>query len=149
MKRLFGAGRDGRWGPARPSRSGLLGSGILPARRTALGLIVTGIATFAVPSPAAAQTTARCDIGNSDGESYHGPCIFTLGPKGSFSVVRYGNAPIVEDLVEVRVIVISPGVAEVHGVTASNTELRWGRATRATSNKACWRSTSFWICVYG
>lgn len=114
-----------------------------------LGLIAAAIGAFASPSVAAAQTTARCDIGTSDGESYHGPCIFTLGPRGSFSVVRHGNAAIVEDLVEIRVAVISPGVAEVHGVTASNTELRWGRATRATSNKACWRSTSFWICVYG
>ena len=115
-----------------------------------LGLIAAAIGALALFSgTAAAQSTARCDIGNANGETYQGPCIFTLGPKGSFSVVRYGNGAIIEDMIEVRVTVIAPGIAEVHGLTGLNTDIRWGRAKRATTNKACWRGTSFWICVYG
>jgi len=110
-----------------------------------LGLTLAASFAFACPLAAHAQTAARCDIGNANGENYQGPCIFTLGPKGSFSVVRYRNARIVEDAIEVQVRIVGPGVAEVHGVTSLGTDTRWGRARRS---KACWRGTDFWICAY-
>ena len=91
---------------------------------------------------------ARCELGNANGETYKGPCIFTLGAKGSFSVARPGNARIIDDDVLVLIEVIRPGVADVTSRTRAGTTLRWGRATRATSNRACWRGTDFWICVY-
>jgi hypothetical protein len=116
---------------------------LLPLAAALGGLAFTPATAHA---PAAPQSTARCDIGNSDGANYQGPCIFVLGPKGSFSVVRYGNARIIDDVIELQVDIQRPGVAEVQGLTALGTRLRWGRANRS---KACWRGTSFWICVYG
>jgi hypothetical protein len=113
--------------------------------RARFGLVIAAISGFACPLAAHAQIPARCDIGNANAENYQGPCIFTMGPKGSFSVVRFGNARILEDEIEIQVRIVAPGIAEVHGLTARGTDTRWGRARRS---KACWRGTDFWICAY-
>lgn len=117
-------------------------------------LILTALLACTTPLASPAQTgsspppMARCELGNVNGETYKGPCVFTLGAKGSFSVSRPGNARIIEDDVIVMVEVTRPGVANVTSRTRAGTMLHWGRATRARTSPACWRGTDFWICVY-
>lgn len=113
-----------------------------------LGLISAAILAAASPLAAQAQANARCELGNSNGETYKGPCIFTLGAKGSFSVARPGDKRIIEDDVLVLARVTGPGIAEVTSRTRAGVTLNWGRATRAKTSPACWRGTDFWICVY-
>lgn len=123
----------------------------LYARMARFGLTAAAILAPACPLPAqqaAPLPMARCELGNSNGETYKGPCIFTLGAKGSFSVARPGNKRVIADDVLVLVQVIRPGVAQVTSRTRAGVTLTWGRATRAKSSPACWRGTDFWICVY-
>ena len=85
---------------------------------------------------------ARCEIGNSNAETYKGPCVFTLGARGSFSVARPGNAKIIEDFVIILIDVIRPGVADLTGRTRAGVILSLGRANRGANGSACWPPTT-------
>ena len=119
-----------------------------PFAGTRIALIAAAILAFACPLAAHAQVNARCELGNSNGETFKGPCIFTLGAKGSFSVARPGNALIIADDVLVLVRVTGPGAADVTSRTRAGVMLNWGRAARGANGSACWRGADFWICVY-
>ena len=91
---------------------------------------------------------ARCDVSDSSGGSYKGPCEFSAFEKGSFSIEPLIKGKKILGATIVSVWIVEPGVAEVRGLTPHGLNSRWGEARRSTSNKACWLGSDFTICVY-
>ena len=91
---------------------------------------------------------ARCDVSDSSGGSYKGPCEFSAFEKGSFSIDPLIKGKKILGATIVSVWIVEPGVAEVRGLTPHGLNSRWGEARRSTSNKACWLGSDFKICVY-
>jgi hypothetical protein len=50
--------------------------------------------------------------------------------------------------INIAVWILSPGKAEVRGLTKNGVSSRWGSAERSTKDKACWIGEDFQICVY-
>ena len=91
---------------------------------------------------------ARCEVNDSSGNSYVGPCEFSAFEKGSFSIDPLIKGKKILGATSVSVWIVEPGVAEVRGLTPHGVNSRWGEARRSTSNKACWLGSDFKICVY-
>lgn len=110
-------------------------------------LAAFSLAAFA-PATAklAGARTARCKIISADGR-YAGPCAFTPTGKGSFSVTAPGRRRLVEGTKMISVELVGPAQAEVYGLTADGINSRWGAATRSKTDRACWVSQDFSICV--
>lgn len=105
------------------------------------------------PTPKVAQPPASttgwrnitCDV-TSGGDTYSGPCQFMSEAGGSFAIQRAGNVPIF-GATSISVSIISPGHAEVRGLTAQGINSRWGSATRSSTDRACWDGVDFQICA--
>jgi len=50
-------------------------------------------------------------------------------------------------VVLISVTMISPGVAEVRGLTRAGINSRWGEARRSTQDRSCWTGSDFQICA--
>jgi hypothetical protein len=102
----------------------------------------------AASSATAAPRAARCVITSDESPTWRGPCRFLAdGRNGSFSISpARGN--FADEIGEISVTIISPGVAEVRGLTPDGINSRWGEARRSRRDRACWVSSDFSICVY-
>ena len=109
-------------------------------------LAAAAIAALAFAVPAHAKT-ARCVI-DSEGTSYSGPCQFIAGKGGTFTVTPIGGRSFAGGALSITVFVVTPGVAEVRGLTDAGINSRWGRARRVPRDRACWAGEDFTICVY-
>lgn len=110
-------------------------------------LIALLLATAWLP-PTAEAKEARCVIRQNGDVAYSGSCQFILDRGGSFSIRGIRTQPILPDVTDISVSIVSPGVAEVRGLTTSGINSRWGSAVRSTSDPACWRGSDFEICAY-
>ena len=71
------------------------------------------------------------------------------GTNGSFSLsASKGNGEFLEDVRILSVTVLSPGNAEVRGLTANGINSRWGSARRSKKDDVCWIGDSFAICAW-
>ena len=106
-------------------------------------------ATFALPMPAVPprEKTARCKI-TTGGDVFERTCQFEAEAGGSFAVWDADEGPIVGEVTLISVTVLSPGVAEVRGLTVDGVNSRWGEARRSRVDKACWDGSDFQICAY-
>ena len=97
-------------------------------------------------APAAARP-ARCVIQSAGAPTWRGACNFIPDRGGSFAVdpVR-GRCP--GGASDIRVSLVSPGVAEVRGLTRDGINSRWGEARRSRRDPACWVGEDFSVCVY-
>lgn len=128
----------------------LLRSGeLLSMKRTAKVLFVLPVAILILTSIATARD-ARCRIYQNGALSIDRICDFQPdGTNGSFAVAGRGNrGSIMPGISIISVSVISPGVAEVRGLTSRGINSRWGEARRSQRDRACWNGADFRICVY-
>ncbi len=112
-----------------------------------LGSLIVGLtflATIAVTGSAMARPV-RCVI--SGGAPYRGKCDFTNSGAG-FSIAPIGRNSFPGGINPVSVAIVSPGVAEVRGLTREGINSRWGEARRSKRDPACWQGSDFRICAY-
>jgi hypothetical protein len=95
---------------------------------------------------AAEARPARCVV-SSEGSTFRGACDFLAERGGSFSI-SLARGEFVEGTNEISVSIVSPGVAEVRGLTSDGINSRGGEARRSRRDPACWVGEDFSICVY-
>ena len=91
---------------------------------------------------------ASCVVRSAGAAAYRGPCNFLPEEKGSFSIAPIGRRSFQNGVSSIGVWIVSPGVAEVRGLTRDGINSRWGEARRSRRNRACWLGSDFSICVY-
>ena len=111
-----------------------------------LTLAAAGFALALIATPATARR-ARCVVQSTETPTWRGACNFMPDGGGSFYIdpVRGRFA---EGMSTISVSIISPGVAEVRGLTDDGINSRWGEARRSRRDPACWVGEDFSICVY-
>lgn len=95
----------------------------------------------------AVARSARCVVVGAGAPPYQGKCEFSAEDGGSFSITPVGK-PAFGGATQISVAIVSPGVAEVRGLTRDGINSRWGEAKRAKTDPACWVGSDFKICVY-
>lgn len=108
-------------------------------------LAAAAFAAIAV-TPAAARP-ARCVVAGAGEPTWRGPCDFFAERGGSFSVSPL-RGRFQGGISDISVSIISPGVAEVRGLTPDGINSRWGEARRSRRDRACWIGEDFSVCVY-
>ena len=73
---------------------------------------------------------------------YSGDCLFFQEANGSFSISK-SEGNILPTTTNVSVYVVSPGVADVRGLTVHGINSRWGEAQRSAKDPACWTGADF------
>jgi hypothetical protein len=97
----------------------------------------------------AKEKAAYCQIDSAGLPPLRGRCLFDGESDGSFALSNVDSSkPLLGEVELVHVVVISPGVAEVRGLTRSGINSRWGEAHRWTGDRACWAGVDFRICAY-
>jgi hypothetical protein len=112
-------------------------------RALAIAAAMVGSAALAAP----AGKAARCAIKSAEG-AYAGPCLFVLGPKGSFGLEPSKGRRLIDTITSLSVEMVGPNVAEVLGLTSDGINSRWGEAKRSKRDPACWQGSDFSVCVY-
>ncbi|ARN81957.1 hypothetical protein [Methylocystis bryophila] len=102
---------------------------------------------FVLHAASASARPARCVIVSNGEKEFNGPCDYMAESGGSFSVSRAKGHKFLE-IDPISVTIVSPGVAEVRGLTKLGNNSRWGEAKRSTADPACWVGSDFKICVY-
>ena len=110
-------------------------------------ILTLALAAGLIPLTAEAKD-ARCVIKQNGTIAYSGACHFYLGEGGSFAVRRHDGITILPNISDVSVSIVSPGVAEVRGLTTDGINSRWGSAVRSKKDPACWTGSDFEICAY-
>ena len=93
---------------------------------------------------------ARCVIRSGPERSaveYSGDCLFYADNGGTFTI-RKSQGNILPSITDVSVYVLSPGIAEVRGLTVDGINSRWGPAKRGETDLACWTGSDFEVCAY-
>ncbi len=116
--------------------------------RTVLALATT-LAFACLDAPAAQARDVRCTVHEYRTTPLDGPCNFEPdGRDGSFTLSsRHTGAALYGDVVLISVTMISPGVAEVRGLTRGGANSRWGEARRSTQDRSCWTGSDFQVCA--
>jgi len=96
---------------------------------------------------AAEARPARCVVTSAGSPTWRGPCDFLAERGGSFGIRPYRGS-FGDGISDISVSIISPGVAEVRGLTRDGINSRWGQARRSRRDAACWVGEDFSICVY-
>ncbi|MEM1369099.1 MAG: hypothetical protein AAGG02_14005 [Cyanobacteria bacterium P01_H01_bin.15] len=111
-----------------------------------IGLLAFSAGTFVGGRVQASQAYCVVEIAGIN-EGYQGDCTFTqFGGNGSF--VIESNSGLIAGKSSISVTILSPGVAEVRGLTTAGINSRWGEAKRSTVDKACWVGQDFSVCAY-
>jgi hypothetical protein len=114
-----------------------------------IALIAAGTALACLAAVAHGKPrAARCAVSGGAGSSYKGPCLFEAEKGGSFTVTPAGRRTFTGDVTSVSVFLVSPGRAEVRGLTTGGINSRWGEARRSRRDPACWEGSDFRVCVY-
>ena len=114
-----------------------------------MALTAFAIGLLALPVQAKGKP-ARCVIRNGPDRStvaYSGDCLFYADNGGTFTI-RKSQGNILPSITDVSVYVLSPGIAEVRGLTVDGINSRWGPAKRGETDLACWTGSDFEVCAY-
>lgn len=116
-------------------------------RKMVIGSVLAGFSLLAMigASGSAMARPVRCVITGSI--QYRGKCDFTRAG-ASFSLAPIGRASFPGGVNPVNVAIVSPGIAEVRGLTREGINSRWGEARRSKRDPACWDGSDFRICAY-
>ncbi len=117
---------------------------------TALVAVVIGASLITSNSTYANEKPAKCIVkggSNSSTLQYSGHCLFSLSENGAFTI-RRSDGYIMPSINQVNVYVLSPGIAEVRGLTTNGINSRWGSAKRSQKDPACWTGSDFEVCAY-
>ncbi len=105
--------------------------------------LLAAMAAVALPAAAEART-ARCVVRSVGAPVWRGGCDFVPDRGGSFGIRPLrGRFP--DGISDISVAIVSPGVAEVRGLTADGINSRWGEARRSPRDRACWVGADFSI----
>ncbi len=114
-------------------------------------IILSITVAFAAPflySQEAHAKTARCEISNEDGR-YVGPCDFTAGKGGSFSLTLPEKAVNILYINYMEVTVKTPGVGRLAGTVDGIGKMNdWGTVRRDPKKPACWVGVWGRVCAY-
>ncbi len=105
---------------------------------------------LALAAPALAQggRLVDCRVESEGRVQVSGKCRFTPEQGGSFTLENAtANRPLFGSILMVSVAIVSPGVAEVRGLTRDGINSRWGQARRMANDRACWQGSDFKICA--
>ena len=114
-----------------------------------MALTAFAIGLLALPVQAKGKP-ARCVIRNGPDRStvaYSGDCLF-YPDKGETFTIRTSHGNILPSITDISVYVLSPGIAEVRGLTIDGINSRWGHAKRSEKDLACWTGADFEVCAY-
>lgn len=91
--------------------------------------------------------TGKCAV-TSDGQTHRlSGCLIRTGRDGELAwyiIGKKNGSPLLERILSVSIVEISPGTAEVSGLTQDGINSRWGEARR---DGACWAGEDFRICI--
>ncbi len=106
------------------------------------------LATVLLAVPAQARD-AHCEITQEGKRVVNRTCDFAPdGRDGSHTLsARNKSGALFGEILMVSVSVISPGVADVRGLTRAGINSRWGVARRSPRDPACWVGEDFRICA--
>jgi hypothetical protein len=111
-----------------------------------LSVVAAAFGVLLAATPVAARP-ARCVVQSAGAPIWRGACEFTPDRGGSFGIQPLrGRFP--GGISDISVAIVSPGVAEVRGLTRDGINSRWGEARRSRRDKACWVGEDFSVCVY-
>jgi hypothetical protein len=113
-------------------------------------LILVALAALIIAEgPAQARPReAQCLVKAAGARDYRGPCRFSPEKRGSFTIEPVGRRAFGNGVTSISASMVSPGVAEVRGLTGEGINSRWGEARRSKRDRACWLGSDFSICVY-
>jgi hypothetical protein len=107
--------------------------------------------SLAYAAPTLGEARARvvdCRIESAGKVEVSGKCRFNPDEGGSFTLENIdADKPLYGEILMVTVAIVSPGKAEVRGLTRRGVNSRWGAAVRSTRDRACWDGTDFRICA--
>ncbi len=116
--------------------------------------LVAGTALVAVfcvsPSLAASESNAvvsHCEIVSSGQRHVIESCLVSSqkNEQGmSFTLQGKDEKPLLEEISLINIDEVSPGLAEVRGLTTGGINSRWGEARHEGS---CWAGSDFRICI--
>ncbi|WP_241735312.1 hypothetical protein [Cyanobacterium stanieri] len=111
-----------------------------------MGSLAAILAVSLSPKMAEAKE-ANCVISSNNQVVFRDKCNFNqFGGNGSFWIES--KSGLIAGRESISVYIISPGVAEVSGLTTAGINSRWGTARRSPSDRACWVGSDFRICAY-
>jgi hypothetical protein len=106
---------------------------------------------LSLPNWALAQASGRnvdCHVESGGKVAFNGTCRFSSEAGGSFTLENTDrNQPLFGDILSVSVSIVSPGAAEVRGLTRQGVNSRWGAAQRSARDSACWEGSDFNVCA--
>ncbi|MFO0987299.1 MAG: hypothetical protein U1F37_08005 [Alphaproteobacteria bacterium] len=119
---------------------------------TPAAAVAAALAGAALATPCLAQGKARivdCRVEAEGKVQVSGKCRFIPDEGGSFTLEHAGakRAAFFGEIMSVTVSIVSPGVAEVRGLTRQGVNSRWGEARRMAGDRACWQGSDFKICA--
>ena len=79
--------------------------------------------------------------------AYSSACHFQRAEGGRFSISRPDGDTILTSIMDLLVSIVSTDNAEVHGLTTTGINSRWGVAVRSQLDFACWTGPDFEICT--
>ena len=120
--------------------------------RAPLAAIVLALIGAGLAAPCFAEGKIRlvdCRVESEGKVQVNGKCRFIPDEGGSFTLEHADTkrAVFFGEIMSVTVSIVSPGVAEVRGLTRQGVNSRWGEARRMTSDRACWQGSDFKICA--
>ena len=123
---------------------------LIPQR--ALPILAVGLLALAPAAESLAEGAgkiATCRVESAGKVEVNGPCRFRPdGGAGSFTLEnRDRQKALYGSILSVTVSVVSPGMAEVRGLTRQGVNSRWGEAKRSNDDRACWIGADFKICA--
>ncbi len=116
-----------------------------------LGSAAAALAMLAADAAGAASAgrVVRCRVESASVVALNGPCRFLAGGDGSFSLASAdAGKPLYGEILDLSVTLLSPGAAEVRGLTRAGVNSRWGEARRSARDRACWEGADFRICAW-
>ena len=94
------------------------------------------------------RRVVQCQVESESKVQVSGPCRFSAEKGGSFALENVDRSrPLFGEIEMVSVSIVSPGVAEVRGLTRAGVNSRWGEARRSRGDRACWEGADFRICA--
>ena len=127
-------------------------SHLIPAVGSALALSAALIwSNLALPASAqpAGGRIVNCQVVSGGATVVSGKCLFKSAGGGSFTLENPDvRRSLTGPVLLVTVSVVSPGVAEVRGLTKDGINSRWGEARRSGQNRGCWVGSDFRVCAW-
>ena len=112
---------------------------------------MTCVLALIFAAPSAAQQGRRlvdCRVESEGKVQVSGKCRFVPDEGGTFTLQNADpNQPLYGEILMVTVAVVSPGNADVRGLTRYGINSRWGAAKRSARDPACWEGADFRICA--